>query len=82
MSKTTTTKWVPIVEIKISGDVGSGKSALYATIAQALEDAGVFVEHAKPDDWTMLQNSGEVAGAQDTLDEISPHVILSEIVER
>ncbi|AQT28509.1 hypothetical protein YOLOSWAG_22 [Erwinia phage vB_EamM_Yoloswag] len=80
--KTVTTKWVPVIDIKISGDEGPAMNALYVQIHQALEDAGVFVEHAKPELWEEIQATGEQHLALGVLDEISPHVILSQSVTR
>lgn len=67
------------VVIRILGPVGSGKSAVYATLEKALTEIGIEVKHADEKAWAALNNAGEVALAKDTLNELTPEVVLEEV---
>ena len=77
-----TAKWVPVIELQISGDDSPAMNALYVQIANALEEAGVFVEHSKQEVWDQIHASGEQHRALDMLDEISPVVRISSVVQK
>lgn len=67
------------VIIRILGPVGSGKSAVYATLEKVLTEIGIEVKHADEKAWAALNNAGEVALAKDTLNELTPEVVLEEV---
>ena len=67
------------VIIRILGPVGSGKSAVYATLEKVLTEIGIEVKHADEKAWAALNNTGEVALAKDTLNELTPEVVLEEV---
>lgn len=70
------------VTVRIMGEVGNGKSSVYAKIAALLSNSGAVVKHADEKAWTMLQNAGEVDKADETLYAFSPEVTLEEVVTR
>ena len=70
------------ISIRILGDVGSGKSAVYAKVVAALADAGATVIHARPEDWRMIQNAGEADSASEMLYTFSPEVTMEEVCLR
>lgn len=74
-----TTRWVPVLELKIEGDDAPAAHALYAKIVAALDDVGVIVEHKDAAAWQVLAQEGRTdpMDADDLLDQISPVVQIS-----
>lgn len=77
----TTTKWVPVLELKIEGDDRPAANALYAKIVEALNDVGVIIDHKDESAWSEIQATGEQHRASDVLDEINPVVLISCVVQ-
>ncbi|AWY08306.1 hypothetical protein HOT49_gp026 [Erwinia phage vB_EamM_Alexandra] len=67
------------VIVRILGPVGVGKSAVYATLVNALSQIGVSVKHADEKAWTALENAGEVELSAETLNELTPVVTFEEV---
>lgn len=67
------------VTVRILGPVGVGKSAVYATLVNALSAIGVEVKHADEKAWKSLENAGEVAISAETLNELTPVVTFEEV---
>ena len=71
-----TTKWVPVLDLKIESDDAEAAHAVYVKIVAALDEAGVLVEHVDQAYWEKQGQAGatEVMDADDNLNEINPVV--------
>lgn len=67
------------VTVRILGPIGVGKSAVYATLVNALSSIGVSVKHADENAWSSLEKAGEVAISAETLSDLTPVVTFEEV---
>lgn len=67
------------VTVRILGPIGVGKSAVYATLVNALSAIGVSVKHSDEKAWASLENAGEVAISAETLSDLTPVVTFEEV---